>query len=158
VSGKPGYVRSACEASLKRLGVEVIDLYYLHRVDPDTPIEETVGAMAELVREGKVRFLGLSESGAGTIRRANGIHPIAAVQSEYSYGPGTRKRTGRSPRAAISGSGSFPLPAGAGLLRREGEEQDGPVREGLPPHVAAVRGGEPRTERGTVAGVRGGRA
>jgi len=84
VNGKPAYVRSACEASLARLGVDVIDLYYLHRVDPDTPIEETVGAMAELVREGKVRFLGLSESAAGTIRRGNGIHPIAAVQSEYS--------------------------------------------------------------------------
>ena len=80
VSGKPGYVLSACEASLKRLGVDVIDLYYLHRVDPDTPIEETVGAMAELVREGKVRFLGLSESAAGTIRRADGVHPIAAAE------------------------------------------------------------------------------
>src|SRR3990172_4581847 len=84
VNGRPTYVRSACEASLKRLGVAVIDLYYLHRVDPDTPIEETVGAMAELVREGKVRFLGLSESAAGTIRRAHGVHPIAAIQSEYS--------------------------------------------------------------------------
>ena len=81
VSGKPGYVRSACEASLARLGVDVIDLYYLHRVDPDTPIEETVGAMAELVREGKVRFLGLSESAAATIRRGHAVHPIAAVQS-----------------------------------------------------------------------------
>ena len=84
VNGKPSYVRTACEASLKRLGVDVIDLYYLHRVDPDTRIEETVGAMAELVREGKVRFLGLSESAAGTIRRAQDVHPIAAVQSEYS--------------------------------------------------------------------------
>jgi aryl-alcohol dehydrogenase-like predicted oxidoreductase len=84
VNGKPSYVRTACEASLKRLGVDVIDLYYLHRVDPDTRIEETVGAMAELVREGKVRFLGLSESAAATIRRAQDVHPIAAVQSEYS--------------------------------------------------------------------------
>lgn len=84
VSGKPAYVRAACEASLKRLGVEVIDLYYQHRVDPDTPIEETVGAMAELVRQGKVRYLGLSEAGAATIRRAHAAHPIAALQTEYS--------------------------------------------------------------------------
>ena len=84
VNGKPEYVRSACEASLRRLGVEVIDLYYQHRVDPDTPIEETVGAMAELVREGKVRFIGLSEAGAQTIRRAHTVHPVTALQSEYS--------------------------------------------------------------------------
>ncbi len=84
VSGKPDYVRKACEGSLRRLGVDVIDLYYQHRVDPDTPIEETVGAMAGLVREGKVRFLGLSEAGAETIRRAHAVHPITALQSEYS--------------------------------------------------------------------------
>jgi aryl-alcohol dehydrogenase-like predicted oxidoreductase len=84
VNGKPDYIRSSCEGSLRRLGVEVIDLYYQHRVDPETPIEETVGAMAELVREGKVRFLGLSEAGPNTIRRANAVHPIAALQSEYS--------------------------------------------------------------------------
>jgi aryl-alcohol dehydrogenase-like predicted oxidoreductase len=84
VSGKPDYVRSACEASLRRLGVEVIDLYYQHRIDPDTPIEETVGAMAGLVREGKVRHIGLSEAGPRTIRRAYAVHPITAIQSEYS--------------------------------------------------------------------------
>src|SRR6266481_1365545 len=84
VSGKPDYVRTACEGSLRRLGVDVIDLYYQHRVDPDTPIEETVGAMAGLVREGKVRFLGLSEAGTETIRRAHAVHPITALQSEYS--------------------------------------------------------------------------
>jgi aryl-alcohol dehydrogenase-like predicted oxidoreductase len=84
VNGKPEYVRSACEASLKRLGVSVIDLYHQHRVDPNTPIEETVGAMAELVRQGKVRFLGLSEATAQTLRRAMKVHPIAALQSEYS--------------------------------------------------------------------------
>ncbi len=83
-NGKPSYVRRACEASLKRLGVETIDLYYLHRVDPETPIEDTVGAMAELVREGKVRFLGLSEASAQTLRRAHAVHPITALQSEYS--------------------------------------------------------------------------
>ena len=84
VNGKPEYVKSACEASLKRLGVETIDLYYLHRVDPNTPIEETVGAMAELVKEGKVRHLGLSEAGIKTLHRAVDVHPIAALQTEYS--------------------------------------------------------------------------
>jgi aryl-alcohol dehydrogenase-like predicted oxidoreductase len=84
VSGKPEYVRSACEASLRRLGVDHIDLYYQHRVDPETPIEETVGAMAELAREGKVRFLGLSEAAPETIRRAHRVHPITALQTEYS--------------------------------------------------------------------------
>ncbi len=84
IDGSPEYVRAACEGSLQRLGVEHIDLYYQHRVDPDTPIEETVGAMGELVQEGKVRHLGLSEASAATIRRANSVHPITAVQSEYS--------------------------------------------------------------------------
>ena len=84
INGKPDYVRQACEASLKRLGVETIDLYYQHRVDPNTPIEDTVGAMAELVREGKVRHLGLSEAGPQTIRRAHAVHPITALQTEYS--------------------------------------------------------------------------
>ena len=84
VCGRPDYVRSACEASLRRLGVDVIDLYYQHRVDPEVPIEETVGAMADLVKEGKVRFLGLSEAGPQTIRRAHAVHPITALQSEYS--------------------------------------------------------------------------
>jgi aryl-alcohol dehydrogenase-like predicted oxidoreductase len=84
ISGKPDYVRSACEASLERLGVETIDLYYQHRVDLETPIEETVGAMAELVQEGKVRQLGLSEASAATIRRAHAVHPITALQTEYS--------------------------------------------------------------------------
>jgi aryl-alcohol dehydrogenase-like predicted oxidoreductase len=84
ISGKPEYVRSACEASLKRLGIETIDLYYQHRVDPDTPIEETVGAMARLVEEGKVRYLGLSEAAPETIRRAHATYPISALQTEYS--------------------------------------------------------------------------
>src|SRR5262249_8044983 len=83
-SGKPDYVKRACDASLKRLGVDVIDLYYLHRVDPATPIEDTVGAMAELVRAGKVRYLGLSEAGPETLRRASKVHAITALQSEYS--------------------------------------------------------------------------
>src|SRR5881398_903427 len=84
ISGKPDYVHKACEESLRRLDVDVIDLYYQHRVDPDTPIEETVGAMAQLVRQGKVRFLGLSEASSDAIRRAHAVHPITALQSEYS--------------------------------------------------------------------------
>jgi aryl-alcohol dehydrogenase-like predicted oxidoreductase len=84
VNGTPEYVRRSCESSLKRLGVDTIDLYYQHRVDPNTPIEETVGAMAQLVKEGKVRHLGLSEAGTKTLRRAMKVHPIAALQSEYS--------------------------------------------------------------------------
>ncbi len=84
VSGRPEYVRQACEGSLARLGVDHIDLYYQHRVDPDTPIEETVGAMAELVAQGKVRYLGLSEAAPATIRRAHAVHPISALQTEYS--------------------------------------------------------------------------
>jgi aryl-alcohol dehydrogenase-like predicted oxidoreductase len=84
LSGKPEHVRSACEASLKRLGIETIDLYYQHRVDPNTPIEDTVGAMAELVKQGKVRYLGLSEASPETLRRAMKVHPISALQTEYS--------------------------------------------------------------------------
>jgi aryl-alcohol dehydrogenase-like predicted oxidoreductase len=84
VNGKPDYVRQSCEGSLRRLGVHTIDLYYQHRVDPDTPIEETVGAMAQLVREGKVRYLGLSEASPQTLRRAAKVHPITALQTEYS--------------------------------------------------------------------------
>ena len=84
INGRPDYVKAACDASLKRLGVEYIDLYYQHRVDPNTPIEETVGAMADLVKEGKVRYLGLSEAAPETIRRAHKVHPITALQTEYS--------------------------------------------------------------------------
>jgi aryl-alcohol dehydrogenase-like predicted oxidoreductase len=84
VNGKPNYVRQSCEASLRRLGVETIDLYYQHRVDPNTPIEETVGAMAQLVKEGKVRYLGLSEASPQTLRRAMKVHTITALQTEYS--------------------------------------------------------------------------
>jgi len=84
VDGSPANMRRACEGSLKRLGIEVIDLYYQHRVDPNVPIEETVGAMGELVREGKVRYIGLSEAAAATVRRAHAVHPVTALQSEYS--------------------------------------------------------------------------
>jgi aryl-alcohol dehydrogenase-like predicted oxidoreductase len=84
INGRPEYVKSSCEGSLKRLNIDHIDLYYLHRVDPDTPIEDTVGAMSELVKEGKVRYIGLSEANANTIRRGHKVHPISALQSEYS--------------------------------------------------------------------------
>jgi len=84
VNGRPEYVKQACEASLRRLGVDYIDLYYQHRVDPNTPIEETIGAMADLVREGKVRYIGMSEAAPETIRRAHAVHPITALQTEYS--------------------------------------------------------------------------
>ena len=84
INGRPDYVRQACDASLKRLGLDVIDLYYQHRVDPDVPIEETVGAMAELVAAGKVKYLGLSEAAPATVRRAHAVHPITALQTEYS--------------------------------------------------------------------------
>jgi len=84
INGQPDYVKQGCEGSLRRLGIDCIDLYYQHRVDPDTPIEDTIGAMSELVREGKVRFLGLSEANAENIRRAHAVHPITALQSEYS--------------------------------------------------------------------------
>jgi aryl-alcohol dehydrogenase-like predicted oxidoreductase len=116
ISGKPDYVRQACEASLKRLNVDVIDLYYQHRVDPETPIEDTVGAMADLVRAGKVRYLGLSEAGPQTIRRAHAVHPITALQTEYSL-------WSRDPEDAILptarelGIGFVPYsPLGRGLL------------------------------------------
>lgn len=84
VNGRPEYVRVSCEASLKRLGVDHIDLYYQHRIDPETPVEETIGAMAQLVKEGKVRFIGISEAAPETIRRANAVYPVAALQSEFS--------------------------------------------------------------------------
>lgn len=84
INGRPDYVRQACDASLKRLGVDTIDLYYQHRIDPEVPIEETVGAMAELVEQGKVRYLGLSEAAPDTLRRAHAVHPITALQTEYS--------------------------------------------------------------------------
>lgn len=91
VNGRPEYVKAACEQSLKRLGIDHIDLYYQHRVDPSVPIEETVGAMADLVRAGKVKWLGLSEAGASTIRRAHKVHPITALQSELSCGRAMRR-------------------------------------------------------------------
>jgi aryl-alcohol dehydrogenase-like predicted oxidoreductase len=136
VDGRPEQARAVAEASLKRLGVEVIDLYYQHRIDPAVPIEDTVGAMADLVKEGKVRALGLSEASAATIRRAHAVHPISAIQSEYSL-------WSRDPEDEILplcqelGIGFVPYsPLGRGLLtgaiRSRAELPDGDFRLGLP--------------------------
>jgi aryl-alcohol dehydrogenase-like predicted oxidoreductase len=116
INGRPEYVRSACEASLKRLGVDHIDLYYQHRVDKNVPIEETIGAMADLVRQGKVRYLGLSEASAKTVRRAHAVHPISALQSEYSLW--TRDYEDEViPTLRELGAGFVPFsPLGRGLL------------------------------------------
>jgi len=117
ISGKPDYVRKSCEGSLQRLGIDVIDLYYQHRVDLDTPIEETIGAMAELVREGKVRFLGLSEASAETIRRAHAVHPITALQSEYSLWTRDPEDNGMLQVCRELGIGFVPYsPLGRGFL------------------------------------------
>src|SRR6267378_3384832 len=136
VDGRPERVKGCCEASLRRLGVEVIDLYYLHRVDPNVPIEDSVGAMAELVREGKVRFLGLSEAGPENIRRAHATHPIAALQSEYSLW--TREPEVRVlPVCRELGIGFVPFsPLGrgffAGAVRDAAAIPAGDVRRSLP--------------------------
>ena len=118
ISGKPDYVRSACDASLARLGFDTIDLYYQHRVDPAVPIEETVGAMAELVKAGKVRCLGLSEVSADSLRRAHAVHPIAAVQTEYSLWSRDPEREGGILEACRElGVGFVPYsPLGRGFL------------------------------------------
>ncbi|WP_189225746.1 aldo/keto reductase [Saccharothrix coeruleofusca] len=116
VRGDAEYVRSACEASLRRLGVDHIDLYYQHRVDPEVPVEETVGAMASLVEQGKVRYLGLSEAGADTIRRAHAVHPITAVQSEWSLWTRDIEES-VAPTCAELGIGVVPFsPLGRGFL------------------------------------------
>jgi aryl-alcohol dehydrogenase-like predicted oxidoreductase len=116
VDGRPEYVMQACEASLQRLGVEVIDLYYQHRVDPAVPIEDTVGAMARLVEHGKVRYLGLSEARPDTIRRAHAVHPITAVQTEYSLLYRTEAEETRETTQALGISFVAYAPLGRGLL------------------------------------------
>jgi len=117
VDGRPEYVQSACEASLKRLNVEVIDLYYQHRIDPNVPIEETVGAMARLVEQGKVRYLGLSEAAPETIRRAHAVHPMAALQSEYSLWSREIEENGVLATVRELGIGFVPYaPLGRGFL------------------------------------------
>ncbi|UIF86179.1 aldo/keto reductase [Cupriavidus sp. UYPR2.512] len=117
VNGRPDYVRASCEASLKRLGTDHIDLYYLHRVDPAVPIEETVGAMADLVKAGKVRWLGLSEASAATLERAHQVHPITALQSEYSLWTRDADEDGILATCARLGIGFVPYsPLGRGFL------------------------------------------
>jgi aryl-alcohol dehydrogenase-like predicted oxidoreductase len=117
VNGRPDYVRASCEASLKRLGTDHIDLYYLHRVDPSVPVEETVGAMAELVKAGKVRWLGLSEASTATLERAHRVHPIAALQSEYSLWTRDADEDGVIAACARLGIGFVPYsPLGRGFL------------------------------------------
>jgi aryl-alcohol dehydrogenase-like predicted oxidoreductase len=137
VSGKPEYVRSACDASLRRLGVDTIDLYYQHRVDFDTPIEETVGAMAELVKAGKVRYLGLSEASAVTLERACKVHPIAALQSEYSLWTRDVETQGNLAAARRLGVSLVPYsPLGRGFLSgvwsAPGEIPEGDRRRDMP--------------------------
>jgi aryl-alcohol dehydrogenase-like predicted oxidoreductase len=145
VDARPERVRGCCEASLERLGIDVIDLYYLHRVDPNVPIEETVGAMAELVREGKVRFLGLSEAGPDNIRRAHATHPLAALQSEYSLW--TREPEGRVlPVCRELGIGFVPFsPLGRGFFA-------GAVRDAAAIPAGDVRRGLPRFQSGNIEG------
>ncbi|ELA01335.1 aldo/keto reductase [Cupriavidus sp. HMR-1] len=117
VNGRPEYVRAACDASLKRLGVDHIDLYYQHRIDPDTPIEDTVGAMAELVKAGKVRWIGLSEAGVETIERAHAVHPVTALQTEYSLWTRDVDENGIMATCARLGIGFVPYsPLGRGFL------------------------------------------
>ena len=136
LDGRPAYIRQACEASLKRLGTEVLDLYYLHRKDPKTPIEESVGAMAALVKEGKVRHLGLSEVAPATLKRAHAVHPITAVQSEYSLWYREPER-GILPACRELGVGFVPFsPLGRGFLAGANVRRDtlaeGDMRLGLP--------------------------
>ena len=146
INGSAEYVRSACEASLRRLGVETIDLYYQHRVDLATPIEETVGAMAELVQEGKVRFLGLSEAAPATIRRAHAVHPISALQNEYSLW--TRDPESEAlPTVRELGIGFVAYsPIGRGFLSGRIRSVDDLGGDGLPPPRAALPGREPASE------------
>ncbi|WP_306325974.1 aldo/keto reductase [Streptomyces venezuelae] len=143
VRGDAAYVRQACEASLRRLGVDHIDLYYQHRVDPKVPIEETVGAMAELVRAGKVRHLGLSEAGAATVRRAHAVHPIAALQSEWSLW--TRDLEAEiAPVCRELGIGLVPFaPLGRGFLTGRYSSVDGLAETDL-------RRGQPRFADGNL--------
>ena len=148
VSGRPEYVRSSCDASLRRLGIDTIDLYYQHRVDPDTPIEDTVGAMAELVTAGKVRFLGLSEAAPATLRRACAVHPISALQNEYSLW--TRDpEDGALAACRELGVGLIAYsPLGRGFLSRRDRALRRSRRRRLPPLPAALPGRELREEHG----------
>ncbi len=150
VCGRPDYVREACDYSLARLGLDTIDLYYQHRVDPDVPIEETVGAMADLVTAGKVRYLGLSEAGAETIRRAHAVHPIAALQSEWSLWSRDIE-AGPVPACRELGIGIVPYsPARPGLPHRPARPGQ-PAARGLPPQPAPDDRGRARHQPGALS-------
>ena len=140
ISGKPEYVKAACDASLKRLGIDHIDLYYQHRVDPQTPIEDTVGAMADLVKAGKVKYLGLSEASPATIRRAHKVHPITALQTEYSLWE-RHVESEILPTIRELGIGFVPYsPLGRGFLTGTITKPQRPGRERLPhPALSKVR-------------------
>ena len=147
VDARPERVKAACEASLRRLGIDVIDLYYAHRVDPKVPIEDTVGAMADLVREGKVRFLGLSEAGPDTLRRACRIHPIAALQSEYSLWSRVPERA-VLPACRELGIGFVPFsPLGRGFLSGARERPRSAGAERRAPRPPSIPGREPPAQR-----------
>jgi aryl-alcohol dehydrogenase-like predicted oxidoreductase len=152
VNGRPEYVIQACEASLKRLGEDVIDLYYQHRVDPAVPIEETVGAMAKLVAQGKVRYLGLSEAGPETIRRAHKVHPIAAVQTEYSLLYRTEAEETRATTQALGIGFVGYSPLGRGFLT--GALQDFSQID-PPRRASALPGGKFRRQSQARRAVRG---
>ena len=158
VNGRPEYVRASCDASLRRLSIDVIDLYYQHRVDPATPIEDTVGAMADLVRAGKVRYIGLSEAGAETLRRAASVHPIAALQSEYSLW--TRDPEGGVLAACRElGIGLVAYsPLGRGFLTGRIRSEDDLGARRFPTEHAAVPGRAPAEEPGPCRGGGGDRA
>ena len=157
VDGRPEYVVQACEASLKRLGIDVIDLYYQHRVDPNVPIEETVGAMKRLVEQGKVRALGLSEAAPATIRRAHAVHPIAAVQSEYSLCT-ARAAEETLPTCRELGIRSSPTGRSAAACSPARSGRRGPPRGRPAAPAPALPGREPgrqRRDRATDRGDRG---
>ncbi len=136
VSGRPEYVRASCDGSLKRLGIDVIDLYYQHRIDAEVPIEDTVGAMADLVREGKVRYLGLSEAAPGTLGRAHAVHPIAALQTEYSLWSREPEDDLLGPTKELGITFVSYSPLGRGFLtgrwRRPEDLAEGDARRGFP--------------------------
>ena len=146
VNGKPDYVPVACEASLKRLGIDHIDLYYIHRIDPNVPIEDTVGAMARLVEQGKVRYLGLCEAGANTIRRAHKTHPLTALETEYSLW--TRDVEAEIlPTLRELGIGLVPYsPLGRGFLSGTFAEPQRPDRSRPPARASALPGRQFREE------------
>ncbi len=154
VNGRPEYAKQCCDQSLARLGFETIDLYYLHRVDPDVPIEDTVGAMAELVVEGKVRHLGLSEASAATIRRAHAVHPITALQSEWSLFNREPEET-VLPTLRELGIGFVPFsPLGRGFLTGEIKTPDDFAPDDCD---AGTRGSRARTSNATSPSSRGAR-